>query len=53
MAQVALLGHAKRKREKIKTLASELLSDHAVANTWWCDPCTLHWQTEQCYVDQI
>ena len=30
-----------------------MLSDHAVANTWW-DPSSLpNWLTEECYVQKI
>lgn len=53
MAQVALLGHAKPKSKKTKARMSKVLSDHAVANTWW-DPKSLpSWLTEECYVQRI
>ena len=53
MAQVALLGHAKPKSKKTKARISRVLSDHAVANTWW-DPSSLpSWLTEQFYVEHI
>ena len=53
MAQVALLGHAKPKSKKTKARMSKVLSDHAVANTWW-DPSSLPtWLTEECYVQNI
>jgi hypothetical protein len=53
MAQAALLGHAKPKSKKTKARISKILSDHAVANTWW-DPSSLpSWLTEQCYMQQI
>ena len=53
MARVALLGHAKPKSRKTKARVSKVLSDHAVANTWW-DPSSLpNWLTQQCYTEQI
>ncbi len=53
MAQVALLGHMKRKSKNAKARMSRALSDHAVANTWW-DPSSLpEWLTEKCYLQQI
>jgi len=53
MAQVALLGHAKPKSGRTKARISKVLSDHAVANTWW-NPSTLpKWLTEEFYVEQI
>lgn len=53
MAQVALLGHAKHKSKKTKAHISKVLSDHAVANTWWGPSSLPNWLTEQCYVEQI
>jgi hypothetical protein len=53
MAHVALLRHAKPKSKKTKTHISKVLSDHAVANTWW-DPSSMpDWLTEQCYIARI
>lgn len=53
MAHVALLRHAKPKSKKTKTHISKVLSDHAVANTWW-DPSGMpDWLTEQCYIARI
>jgi CRISPR-associated endonuclease Cas1 len=53
MAQVALLGHAKPKSKETRDRISKMLSDHAVANTWW-DPSSLpSWLTQECYVEQI
>ena len=53
MAQVALLGHAKPKSTKTKAHISKVLSDHAVANTWWAPSSLPCWLTEQCYAEQI
>src|SRR5215831_5338577 len=53
MAQVALLGHVKHRSKKTKAHISKVLSDHAVANTWW-DPKSLpSWLTEEFYVERI
>jgi hypothetical protein len=53
MAQVALLGHAKPKSKKTKAHISKVLSEHAVANTWW-DPSSLpRWLTVQYYDAKI
>jgi len=40
MAKVALMGRAKPKRKKAKSHISKMVSEHAVANSWW-DPTTL------------
>ncbi len=40
MAQVALMGHARPKTQRVKARISQTISDHAVANTWW-DPKNL------------
>ena len=53
MAQVALLGHTKAKSKKTKAHISKVLSDHAVANTWWEPSSMPSWLTKQCYVEQI
>jgi CRISPR-associated endonuclease Cas1 len=53
MAQVALIGHSRRKTQRAKDRISKRISDHAVANTWW-DPKTLpSWLTEEYYVQRI
>lgn len=53
MAQAALLGHATPKSSKTKARISKMLSDHAIANTWW-DPSSLpKWLTEEYYVQRI
>ncbi|MFL6307673.1 MAG: CRISPR-associated endonuclease Cas1 [Candidatus Sulfotelmatobacter sp.] len=53
MAQVALLGHTKLYSQKTKARISKVLSDHAVANTWWDQSSMPDWLTEQFYVEQI
>jgi hypothetical protein len=53
MAQVALLGHAKPKNKKTRARISKVLSDHAVANTWWNASSLPSWLTEQYYVEHI
>jgi CRISPR-associated endonuclease Cas1 len=53
MAQVALLGHAKPKSNKAKARITKVLSDHAVANTWWDRSTLPSWLTEQFYVERI
>jgi len=53
MAHVALLHHTKPKSKKTKARISKVLSDHAVANTWW-DPSSLpSWLTMQYYDAKI
>jgi CRISPR-associated protein Cas1 len=53
MADIASLSHMKPKSKKEKARISRLLSNHAVANTWW-DPSSLpSWLTEECYVRRI
>lgn len=53
MADIASLSHIKPKSKKEKTRISKVLSNHAVANTWW-DPSSLPiWLTEECYVQRI
>lgn len=48
MAQVALIGLSQRKTRRTKNRILKLISDHAVANTWW-DPKSLPgWLTEEC-----
>ena len=53
MARVALLSHARPKSKKTKTHISKVLSDHAVANTWWEPSSIPEWLTEQSYVERI
>jgi CRISPR-associated endonuclease Cas1 len=53
MAQVALLGHAKPKSKKTKARISKVLSDHAVASTWWDASSLPSWLNEECYIQQI
>lgn len=53
MAQVALIGRLTPKSKKVKARISKIISDHAVANSWW-EPSSLpSWLTEQRYVQQI
>jgi CRISPR-associated endonuclease Cas1 len=53
MAQVALIGHARPKSQRVRARISKRISDHAVANTWW-DPSSLpEWLNEECYVQKI
>jgi hypothetical protein len=53
IAQISVPGYAKPKSNKTKARISKVLSDHAVANTWW-DPKNLPgWLTEECYVQRI
>jgi CRISPR-associated endonuclease Cas1 len=53
MAQVAMIGHACPKTQRVKARISKRISEHAVANTWW-DPSTLpEWLNDECYVQKI
>lgn len=53
MADMASLRHMKPKTKKEKERLSRVLSNHAVANTWW-DPSSLpSWLTEEYYVRKI
>jgi CRISPR-associated endonuclease Cas1 len=53
MADAASLRHLKPKSKKEKARLSRVLSNHAVANTWW-DPSSLpSWLTKECYVQKI
>jgi hypothetical protein len=53
MAQVAIIGHARPKTQRVKARISKAISDHAEANTWW-DPKSLpSWLTEEYYVQKI
>jgi len=53
MANVALIGHAKRKTEQEKARISKTLSDHAVAISWWSPSSLPEWLTEEYYLQQI
>ncbi len=53
MAQVALIGHARPKTQRVKARISRTISDHAVANTWWNPKSLPNWLTEECYVQRI
>ena len=53
MARAALLGHSKPKSKKTRAQISKVLSDHAVANTWWASSSLPRWLTEECYVQRI
>jgi CRISPR associated protein Cas1 len=53
MAQVALIGHARPKSQRVKARISKTISNHAVANTWWDPKCLPSWLTEECYVQRI
>jgi hypothetical protein len=53
MADVASLSHMKPKSKKVKSRMSRVLSDHAVANTWWAPSRQPSWLTEEYYVQRI
>jgi hypothetical protein len=53
MAQVALIGHARPKSQRVKARISKRISDHAVANTWWDRSSQPEWLNEDCYVQKI
>jgi CRISPR-associated endonuclease Cas1 len=53
MAQVALIGHARRKTEQEKARVSKMLSDHAVAISWWSPSSLPEWLNEECYARRI
>ena len=53
MADIASLSHMKPKSKKEKARISRLLSNHAVANTWWNPSSLPSWLTEECYVQRI
>jgi CRISPR-associated endonuclease Cas1 len=53
MAQVALIGHARPKAQRVKARISKTISDHAVANTWWNPNSLPNWLTDECYVQRI
>ena len=53
MTYVALLRHAKPKSKKTKAHISKVLSDHAVANSWWEQSSLPRWLTEECYAQRI
>jgi CRISPR-associated endonuclease Cas1 len=53
MADAASFSHLKPKSKREKARLSRVLSNHAVANTWW-DPSSLpSWLTEECYFQKI
>jgi len=53
IANIGSFRHMRPKRRKEKARLSRVLSNHAVANTWW-DPSSLpSWLTEECYVEQV
>jgi CRISPR-associated endonuclease Cas1 len=53
ICQISAPGYAKPKSKKTKARISKVLSNHAVANTWW-DPSSMPtWLTEECYVQRI
>lgn len=53
MADIASLRHMKPKSKKEKAYLSKVLSNHAVANTWWNPSSQPSWLTEECYVQRI
>jgi len=53
MAQVALMGNAKRKTHRVKARVSRVLSDHAVANTWWSPASLPAWLNAEYYAKEI
>jgi CRISPR-associated endonuclease Cas1 len=52
MAQVALIGHAKRTTQA-RVRVSRVLSDHAVANSWWSASSLPDWLNEECYLQEV
>ncbi|MBZ5658010.1 MAG: CRISPR-associated endonuclease Cas1 [Acidobacteriia bacterium] len=53
MAQVALIGHAKPKTRQAKARISKVLSNHAVANSWWSPSSLPAWLNEEYYTEEI
>jgi hypothetical protein len=53
MAQTALIGDGKPKSIRLKARISRVLSDHAVANTWWSPSSLPSWLNEDCYLQNI
>jgi len=53
MADIASLSHMKPKTKKEKARLSRVLSNHAVANTWWNPSSLPSWLTEECYIQRI
>jgi hypothetical protein len=53
MADIASLNHMKSKSKNEKARVSRLLSNHAVANTWWESSSLPSWLTEDCYIQRI
>jgi CRISPR-associated endonuclease Cas1 len=53
MAQVALIGNAKRRTKRGRAHITRVLSNHAVANSWWSPSSLPEWLNEECYVQKI
>jgi len=53
MADIASLSHLKPKSKKEKARLSRVLSNHAVATTWWDPSSQPKWLNEECYVQKI
>lgn len=53
MAKVALIGHAQPRTKRVKARISQVLSDHAVANSWWEPSSVPDWLNEECYLQKI
>src|SRR5215831_15767093 len=53
MADMASLRHMKPKSKKEKARLSKMLSDQAVANTWWAPSSLPSWLTEECYIRRV
>jgi CRISPR-associated endonuclease Cas1 len=53
MADIASLSHINPKSNKEKARISRVLSNHAVANTWWDSSSLPSWLTEECYLQRI
>jgi hypothetical protein len=53
MADAASLRHLKPKSKKEKECLSRVLSNHAVANTWWDPSSQPSWLNQECYVQKI
>jgi CRISPR associated protein, Cas1 family len=53
MTKVALFEHVNPKSKKTKARISRMLSDHAVANSWWDSSSLPSWLSEEYYVQKI
>jgi CRISPR-associated endonuclease Cas1 len=53
MVEVALIGGQVARTPQVKARVSRLLSDHAVANTWWSPADMPAWLTEQYFIEHI